>query len=175
MNEIRYKQRVCRDEKVIERFLETTRVGVVGLVDGNGIPYAVPVNFVWHEGAVYFHGMGSGKKDAILAENPDASFTLFHEFGTTTDPVPCKADTSYMSVMIFGKAVKLSDFAKASGALQKLLEKYTPGFYQNPLSAQMVEKYRSSHDNNPVAVYKIEVAEMTAKHNLASEDELFGK
>jgi len=175
MNEIRYKQRICTDMKKIENFLETTRVGVIGLIDEENIPYAVPVNFVWHEGAIYFHGMGSGKKDAILSKNPDVCFTIFHEHGTTTDPVPCKADTSYMSVMIFGKAHKLSNFHEASEALEKFLGKYAPGFYKNALSAQMVEKYRSSHDNNPVSVYKIEAAEMTAKENAAPKEEIYSR
>ncbi len=61
MQQIRYTQRICTDKEKIDVFLAGARVGVVGLSAGD-YPYAVPVNFVWHDGCVYFHGMGSGKK-----------------------------------------------------------------------------------------------------------------
>ncbi|WP_419770980.1 MAG: pyridoxamine 5'-phosphate oxidase family protein [Candidatus Marinarcus sp.] len=172
MNQIRYKQRVCNDQEKIGLFLSKTRVGVVSMVDGN-VPYAVPVNFVWNEGKVYFHGMGSGKKVDILSKNNPISFTVFEEYGTVSDPMPCKADTAYMSVMIFGNARKVEDFEEAATALQKILDKYMPEFYKNPMSASLMEKYRSGHDQNRTAVFCISPDELTAKENYAEPEQLF--
>ena len=172
MNKIRYKQRDCKNQDKIEELLTTTRIGIVGMSD-NDSPYIVPVNFVWHKGAIYFHGMGSGRKDDILSQKPKVTFIVYHEYGTVTDPVPCKADTSYISVMIFGKTQKIVDFKDAAEVLQKILDKYTPNFYAGKLPASMIEKYRSSHDNKRVAVYKIEVEELTAKENAAEPEQLF--
>jgi len=172
MNHVRYKQRDCKDQEKIGAFLTNTRIGVVGMVDGD-MPYTVPVNYVWHNGSIYFHGMGSGRKEDILSKGPNVSFTVYEEVGTVTDPVPCKADTAYMSVMIFGKVEKTASFDEAAGALQKILDKYMPGFYNHPMSASFVEKYRSAHDNKGVAVYKITPSDMTAKENSADESQLF--
>ena len=71
--------------------------------------------------------------------------------------------------MIFGTAVKVTDFTEASAALQQILDKYTPGYYTQTLSGSLIEKYRSAHDNNAVAVYRIEPQEMTVKENAVAE------
>jgi nitroimidazol reductase NimA-like FMN-containing flavoprotein (pyridoxamine 5'-phosphate oxidase superfamily) len=168
MHQIRYQKRICTDQEKIEALLHRARTGVVGMVEA-GMPYTVPVNFVWYNGAVYFHGMGSGRKENILREAPPVCFTVYEENGTVTDPVPCKADTAYLSIMIFGTAVKVTDFTEAADALQQILDKYTPGYYTQTLSGSLIEKYRSAHDNNAVAVYRIEPQEMTVKENAVAE------
>ncbi|WP_058304226.1 pyridoxamine 5'-phosphate oxidase family protein [Gorillibacterium timonense] len=172
MEHVGYKQRNCEDKEKIHAFLAETRVGVVG-ISGDEYPYAVPVNYVWHRDSIYFHGMGSGKKVRLLEQNPNVSFTVYHEYGTVTDPVPCKADTSYMSVMLFGTAEKVKEAEEAAEALQKLMEKFTPGFYKQPIAPLLVERYRSSMDGNKVAVYRIVPKHLTAKENAADPQALF--
>lgn len=64
-------------------------------------PYPVPVNYVWHNDAVYFHGVGSGRKGELLQQAPKVGFTVFVEHGTVTARVACHADTAYLCVMVF--------------------------------------------------------------------------
>ena len=175
MQKIRYTQRICQDQEVIEHFLRTTRVGIVAMIDTESLPYATPVNFVWYKGALYFHGMGSGKKESILSQNPSICFTLFHEFGTTVDPMPCHADTSYRSAMIFGKVFKVDHSEEAAEVLQCILDKYTPDYYKTTITSTLVEKYRSSHDGKAVSVFKVLPYEITVKENCVPEDQLFNK
>lgn len=172
MEQIRYKQRVCTDDAVIEEFLQKSRTGVIG-ISGGGYPYCVPVNYVWKDGAIYFHGLGSGKKINLLQDNPMVCFTVYEEFGTVKDPVPCHADTSYRSVMLFGKAEKVKDFQEGAKILQAIVDKFMPEFYKSKISSALAEKYRSSHDNMPVAVFKIVPEERTAKENVAEDGDLF--
>lgn len=172
MNKVRYVKRDCRDREKIGKFLQDARVGVIGMKGGD-FPYAVPVNFVWYEGSIFFHGIGSGKKTDILSEEPPVCFTVYEEYGTVIDPMPCHADTAYMSVMLFGKVKKVDDFEEAATALQKLVEKYTHGYYKKPLTGNLIENYRSSHDNHAVSVFKLTPEDMTTKENQASADQLF--
>ncbi len=172
MEKIRYIQRNCTDRNKIEEFLQNTRIGVIGIHTGK-YPYSVPVNYIWYRGAIYFHGMGSGKKNELLLQNPLVSFTVFEEYGTVKDPVPCHADTSYMSVMLFGTAVQIEDFEESADVLKQIMEKYMPDFYKSKMPASFVQKYRSSYDNKAVAVYKIVVEEITAKINEALQDDIF--
>lgn len=172
MHEVSYKRRNCTDQGKIEAFLLRKRVGIIGMVC-DGLPYAVPVNYIWYNGSIYFHGMGSGRKVAILAQEPQVCFTIYKEEGTVTDPVPCHADTAYMSVMLFGKAEKVTDFAESADALQVLLDKFMPKYYRNKLSTTLIEKYRSSHDGNAVAVFRLTPQEITAKENAAAPEDLF--
>jgi nitroimidazol reductase NimA-like FMN-containing flavoprotein (pyridoxamine 5'-phosphate oxidase superfamily) len=164
MQQVSYTKRNCTDQKKIESFLLGERTGVLGMAS-DSVPYAVPMNYVWCNGSVYFHGMGSGRKESILSQDPLVCFTVYKEHGTVTDPVPCHADTAYMSVMLFGKAEKVTDFAEAAAVLQKLLEKFMPNYYSNPLNSNLIEKYRSSLDGNGVSVYRLTPQEMTAKEN----------
>ena len=172
MNKIRYVQRECKDKQKIEKFLSNARTGIIGM-NGDNFPYAVPVNFVWYNGSIFFHGMGSGKKETILSSEPPICFTVYKEYGTVTDPMPCHADTAYMSVMLYGLVKKVKDFKEAALVLQKLMEKYTPAYYKKPITSTLIEKYRSSFDGNAVSVYKLTPKDLTAKENNASEDKLF--
>jgi nitroimidazol reductase NimA-like FMN-containing flavoprotein (pyridoxamine 5'-phosphate oxidase superfamily) len=171
MNQVSYTQRNCIDRKKIETFLLRARTGVLGMAS-DVFPYAVPMNYIWHNDSIYFHGMGSGKKENILSQNPPVCFTIYEEHGTVTDPVPCHADTAYMSVMLFGKAEKVTDPEEATAALQKLVDKYMPNYYSQPLTNTFIEKYRSSLDRNAVSVYRITLQEMTAKENSVESGKL---
>jgi nitroimidazol reductase NimA-like FMN-containing flavoprotein (pyridoxamine 5'-phosphate oxidase superfamily) len=172
MGEIGYRDRVCSDQGRIEEFLGSTRVGVLGLA-GDAYPYALPMNFVWDDGAVYFHGMGSGKKVELLAARAPACFTVFREDGTVADSAPCHVDTAYFSVVIFGEAEKVTDLHEASHALQRILEKYAPGRFDEVMTPRLVDRYRSGMDDNAVGVYRIVPVQLTAKHNEAAAGELY--
>ncbi len=174
MNQIQYVERDCKDTQKIDKFLSDSRIGVLGM-NGVGFPYAVPMNFVWIDDKLFFHGMGSGKKEDILKTEPTVCFTVYEEYGTVTDPMPCHADTSYMSVMLFGKVEKILDFEDAAIILQDLIEKYTPGYYKHPLTGKLIERYKSSFDGNRVSVYKLTPEDITAKENLPDDDKLFKK
>jgi len=172
MNRIRYVQRECIDKQKINDFLKSSRVGVLGMNDSSG-PYAVPLNYVWYDDSIFFHGAGSGRKELILSEEPEVCFTVFEEFGTVLDPMPCHADTSYMSVMLFGKIQKVKNFDESANILDQLVEKYIPGYYKKNLTAKVMEKYRSDVDGNPVSVYRIKPSNITAKQNVVAEEEIF--
>jgi len=172
MESVRYTQRICSDQQQIEAFLLSSRIGILAL-RGESFPYAVPVNYIWYKDAIYFHGMGSGKKNALLAQNPPVCFTIYAEHGTVIDPVPCHADTAYMSVMIFGKAEKLIDFAESAVIMQKMLDKYMPNYYSQPLTGNLMEKYKSSLDGNGVGIYRIQADIVTAKENAVNPRNVF--
>lgn len=170
---IRYKARICEDRERIDGFLSEKRVGVLAINDKDFSPYAIPVNYVYLNGSIYFHGMGSGKKNTLLEANPAVCFTVWDELGTVRDSVPCKCDTSYFSVVLFGQALAVDEVSEKTMALSALMDKFMPGMFKNPLSPVMVEKYRSSHDNRGVAVYRIKPEALTAKENPLDPPNMF--
>lgn len=172
MEQIRYQERNCTDTAIIEDFLVKSRTGVIG-ISGSSYPYCVPVNYVWKNGAVYFHGLGSGKKIQLLEANPTVCFTVYEEYGTVKDPVPCHADTSYRSVMLFGRVEKLEDFDEIAEVLQEIVDKFMPNFYKSKISPALAKRYRSAHDQKAVALYKIMPVERTAKENVVDSKDLF--
>jgi nitroimidazol reductase NimA-like FMN-containing flavoprotein (pyridoxamine 5'-phosphate oxidase superfamily) len=161
----------CTDQEKINQFLEHAKTGFLGLSDG-GKPYVVPLNFVWLDESIYFHGAAAGRKVTIIEENSHACFTVSDDLGTLTDPVPAKTDTAYMSVMIFGNAKMVTCLEEATKAMQQMLNKYVPGYYDKPLPKAHVDKYRSSLGSK-TAVYKIQASELTAKENPIQIEKLF--
>lgn len=169
MNEIRYKTRIVPDKDKIETFLQQARVGHLGMVD-NCQPYVVPLNFVWTNEKIYFHGASGGRRNQVINANPEVCFTVCKEYKTIIDPVPASIDTAYMSVMIFGKAQLVTDLDESTYALQEIVNKYAPNYRHQPLSKQYVEKHRSTVFGGPVQVYRIDPYHITAKENPIEEE-----
>jgi len=167
-----HAQRNCEDQEKIDLFLTETRTGLLGLADGLQ-PYVVPLNYVWWNKCIYFHGLSSGRKISAIQQNNLACFTVFEEYGTVTDPVPAKTDTAYMSVMLFGSVEKVDQLDVSTEVLQQFLNKYVPGFYDRPLSKVHVEKYRSSLDHQAVSVYRLQPHKITAKENPVDKQNMF--
>ncbi|WP_312117501.1 pyridoxamine 5'-phosphate oxidase family protein [Brevibacillus reuszeri] len=172
MDGVRYKVREVLDKRKIEAFLQQARVGHLGMVDGQ-LPYVVPLNFVWTNGKLYFHGATGGRRNQVMSANSEVCFTVCEEYGTITDPVPAKTDTAYMSVMVFGKAEPVSDLDEATHMLQEMIHKYVPGYYNRPLPQQHVDKYRSAVFGGPVQVYRIDPQHITAKENPLEVEKMF--
>ena len=55
------------DSEVIDAILNAAEHGVLSTIDEAGYPLNLPVNFVWIDGAVVFHGAKGGEKAANMA------------------------------------------------------------------------------------------------------------
>lgn len=159
------------DQKMINEFLSQTKTGYLGLSDKEH-PYVVPLNFVWHDECIYVHGATEGRKVDVIKENPYGCFTVSQDLGTMADPVPAKTDTAYMSVMVFGTIEIISDLDEATSAMQAMLNKYVPGYYNSPLAKNHVEKYRSPLGSKTI-FFKLVPERLSAKENLVNENVKF--
>ncbi|PLR81555.1 pyridoxamine 5'-phosphate oxidase family protein [Bacillus sp. V33-4] len=168
MNHMRQQKLAVQDEGKSNEFLLKSRIGYLGLSDGQ-TPYVIPLNFIWHEQAIYFHGASEGRKITIINNNPLACFNVCEEYGTMVDPVPAKTDTAYFSVVIQGKLSKVTGPAAATAVMQCMLQKYVPNYYDQPLAEAHVVKYRSSLGSK-TAIYKLEPDFVSAKANPLNED-----
>lgn len=168
---MRLKLRKCNDEAAIQQFLERAETGFLGL-SADDVPYVVPLNFVWREKILYFHGASEGRKADYMRANARGCFTVSQSYGTLTSPVPAHIDTAYMSVMLFGRLSIVDTLEESTAVMQAMIDKYMPGFYHQPLAAQHLDKYRSSLGSRTV-IYKLTVESMSAKSNAVQEELLF--
>lgn len=168
---VRMQKRECTDQEKIRSFLLEAKTGFLGL-SADGFPYVVPLNFTWFRESVYFHGATEGRKVSYMQQNPEACFTVSEEFGTLTSPIPGNTDTSYISVMIFGQIQFVTDMDEAAEAMQCMLDKYVPGYYNQPLPKSHLEKYKSSLGSK-VQVFKLKMKSISAKENVMIENKLF--
>lgn len=98
--------------------------GVLACLGDEEYPYAVPLNFVWHDGRIYFHSAKAGHKIDAIIKTPKVSFAVVDE-----DKIVSAEYTSYFrSVVVFGHA-RIVEHDGGNGewtaAFRELVEKYS--------------------------------------------------
>ncbi len=129
---LRRADREITDQAVLEAILRRAGVGRLGLAVDN-VPYIVPLNYVYHNGLIYFHSASEGRKIAMLKVNPQVCFEVDEHYGTVRSNKPVSHGTHYASVMVFGRASLVDDLHLKFDALQTLLDKYAPGRLYRPM------------------------------------------
>lgn len=89
---------------------------MLALQGDGGYPYAVPVNYVYEDGELWFHGAKSGHKLDAIRRDPKVSFCVVK----TDQLVPEMLTTYFRSVIAFGKVRILEDPEEVFAAIRKL-------------------------------------------------------
>jgi uncharacterized protein len=168
---VRNQGRHCTDSYKIQHFLENAQTGFLGLTSED-VPYVIPLNFVWMNNAIYFHGSDEGRKGAYIKRNPQVCFTISASYGTITSPIPAQTDTAYMSVIIEGSLQNVTNINEATAAMQVMLNKYVPGFYDRSLAKSHLQRYVSPSGSKTL-IYKLPAASVTAKENEVIQERMF--
>jgi nitroimidazol reductase NimA-like FMN-containing flavoprotein (pyridoxamine 5'-phosphate oxidase superfamily) len=117
------------DPEAIKKILASSTVGRLATIDQEGYPYITPVNFVYFQGAIYFHCAAQGEKLDNLACNPKVCFEVdrplaYIEARFNPDNNPCKTHQFYHSVIIRGRARVVPDGDLKTAALNVLVAKH---------------------------------------------------
>lgn len=147
-----------------EKILTGSATGVLALLGDGGYPYAVPLNFVYSAGSIYFHGAGQGHRAEAAQREGKASFCVISK-----DQVDPEAyATRFESVIVFGRMEVLSG-AERMEALRMLTRKYVPIHSEARREAQI----RLEEPGAMVTVLRIE--HMTGKRAKQLADEARGE
>ena len=97
------------------------------MIDENGLPYGIPVNYVWDgKDSLYIHCAPEGKKLRAIAAHPEVSFSIVGRVHL----LPSKFTTEYESIVLKGTArVGLSPEERMQ-ALVLLVEKLSPNYVE---------------------------------------------
>ncbi|MCH5277617.1 MAG: pyridoxamine 5'-phosphate oxidase family protein [Desulfovibrionaceae bacterium] len=142
-----------------EECLDILRRGVTAVLavaGDDGYPYAVPLNYLYHEGSVFFHCAKAGHKlDAIRARDKVSLCVI------DADAVaPAEYATNFRSVIAFGHARVLDDDAEKRRALELLTEKYAPRDEEG-------KQREIAKDFARVCMVEIRIEHITGKEGLA--------
>lgn len=119
------------DAAEIETFLQHMSFGYLGTGSKTGYPNIVPLNFVWHAGAVYFHSSRLGQKVKELKRNNRVTFCVADEVALipsyfTSDKLACPATAFFKSVMVYGRAEIVEEVNEKVAALAAFMQKLQP-------------------------------------------------
>ena len=113
----RKKQLLSEEETAA--VMERCSNGVLACFGDNGYPYAVPLNYVYYNGKIYFHSAKVGHKIDAIRRNPRVSFAVVDE-----DTIVSEEYTSYFrSVIAFGEA-RIAEGEERLKAFEALVKKY---------------------------------------------------
>ncbi|MCP3888496.1 MAG: pyridoxamine 5'-phosphate oxidase family protein [Desulfobulbaceae bacterium] len=150
MRELRRKDKQISMEEA-QALLEVSEYGVLSTVDSDGQSYGVPLNYVYTDGAIFFHCALPGHKVDNIENNPKVSFCVVGD----TKVLPSDFSTNYASTIVFGTASEVEGQERYDG-LMKLLEKYSPDYLEE--GKKYIEKL-----DNVTKVIKIDIKQMSGK------------
>lgn len=105
-----------------ERILREGKTAVLALAGDDGYPYAVPVNYVYDGGKIYFHCAKTGHKLDALRRCEKVSVCVVDR----DDVAPARLAMDYMSVIVFGRARILDSDEEIYRAVEVFGLKYNP-------------------------------------------------
>ena len=149
---MRRTDREMSEKEAIE-LLKKADYGFMGMVDEDGAPYVIPLNFVYADGAIYIHGAYEGQKMDNLTRDERACFSVVGGVEVISE----RFTTKYQSALVRGRVKMLEDEPKRQ-ALLLLCQKYTP--VHMPQAVAEIEKSGSR-----TCVIRISVDSITGKAN----------
>ena len=161
------KRKACEvtDPEAIQKVLSETTIGRLATTDVDGYPYITPVNFVFHNGNIYFHCALTGEKLDNIARDARVGFQAdiplaYLDSQFSDDGSPCNLHQFYHCVVIRGTARVVDETPLKTDALNALVEKHEAG--------RLLKKV---HEDMPAyktcAVVEIHPQRISAKSDLA--------
>lgn len=107
-------------EKQCLDILRRAKTATLALSGDDGYPYSVPMNFVYEDGKIYFHGAKEGHKIDAIKNNSKVSISIIDQ----EDVIEEELTTYFRSIILFGKAKILQDDDEIYQAVNALGLKY---------------------------------------------------
>jgi len=149
----------------VNAFLDEMTFGFLGTIGEDGYPNITPLNYVYYNGNIYFHGSKIGEKMSSLAANSKVSFSVAKEYSIIpsymNDPkYACPATAFFKSVLFRGQAEVVHDLQEKCEVFTVFMEKLQPeGGYE----AIVPSDQGYAKQVTAAAIVKIRVEEMTSK------------
>ena len=148
--EIRRKKQVLGEQECSE-VLQRGEWGVLGVQGDDGYPYTVPLNYVFHDGRLYFHCAREGHKIDAMRRCDKASFCVVDR----DEIVPAEFTTYFRSVVVFGRLRIVEGQEARSRALAALTAALSPDESEQDKLAEIERCWR---------VGSVEMLELVPEH-----------
>ncbi|WP_321431071.1 pyridoxamine 5'-phosphate oxidase family protein [uncultured Methanolobus sp.] len=149
---MRRAEKMIADDEIIMTILNETIVCRIGMCMDN-VPYVVPMNFAYHDNALYLHAAREGKKLDMMAENPHVCFEMEYKTEVSPASTSCNWSMKYYSIIGWGNVSLVTDAEDKARAINLLMEKYA-GEVKDSYTDTILDK---------VAIIRIEITGMTGK------------
>jgi len=135
--------------------LESNNYAVVSLIDAEGMPYGVALDYIYKDDCLYFHGAKEGRKTDAMAKNPRACAVILGE----TKVIPNRFGREYVSAVVEGPITLIDDPEVKRTVMRWVVERNSPDYLEKGYA--VVEKLLER-----VLIYKMEIEKLSGKHGL---------
>jgi len=146
------KEKAITDEAEIIDLLSSETICRLAIIDEN-IPYIVPVNYGYRDGALYIHSALEGRKISIIEKNDMVCFEVESDVSMIPADDACGFSMAYRSVIGYGRARIVRDSGMKREALDIIMRQQT-GSEGWSYSKKALDK---------TAVIKVEIESMSGK------------
>lgn len=115
------RKKCALSEETAEKILIEGLYGILALEGEKNYPYAVPINYAYEDGKIYFHSAMDGHKIDSMRRNEKASFCVVGQHEVKSE----EFTSYYTSVIAFGK-MRIAEGEEKIHGLNLLAEKYSP-------------------------------------------------
>lgn len=145
---------IIEDKQRLESIILHCDACFVGMIDLEGNPYVIPMNFGYENGNLYLHSGPEGSKIEMLECNNNAciTFSLGHKLVYQHEKMACSYSMRSESVMCRGKVLFIEDMEEKRHALDIIMRHYTNNDFT----------YSDPAVRN-VKVWQVSVEQMTGK------------
>ena len=151
-SKVRRQDRLLSEERAAE-LLKTAEYGTLSMIDEDGLPYGIPVNYVWDgKDSIYIHCAPEGRKLRAIASHSEVCLSIVGHVNLQ----PSKFTTEYESIVLKGIAHVGLPAEERMQALVLLVEKLSPD------DVEIGKKYaeKSFHRTE---IIRIDVTEFSGK------------
>lgn len=140
-------------KETAEKILREGDFGVLALSGDEGYSYAVPINYAYADGKIYFHSAATGHKIDAMKNNSNVSFCVVEKH----EVVPDELTTYFTSAIAFGKIRLAEDDAEKIFGLELLAKKFSPNLPKERVDKSVYGKLKAT------AVPVLEIEHLTGK------------
>jgi len=139
---------------LIEEIISKNTLCYVGMINTDGLPYVIPMNFGYKDDIIYLHSAQEGNSISSLLKNPEVCITFCTEPTLTyqNEEVACSYRMKGSSVICRGRVVFEEDRDEKAKALDIIMKQYTDRAFT----------YSDPAVNN-VRVWKVEIESISTK------------
>lgn len=149
---MRRKEKEISDRAVIDEILKSCLICRVAFADD--YPYIVPMNYGYHENALYFHCATQGRKIDLIRKNSRVGFEVTEKSEIVKDDVACKWTTKFRSVIGFGEMFIICDHEEKKQGLDIIMKQH--GKHDSQFDDRIVER---------ALVLKLEIEGLSGKES----------
>jgi nitroimidazol reductase NimA-like FMN-containing flavoprotein (pyridoxamine 5'-phosphate oxidase superfamily) len=135
--------------------IKSSRFAVLSLIDPDGLPYGVPLDYIYKDNTLYFHGAKEGRKIDSMKMNPKGCAVILGD----TAVVPEKFGRKYTSAIIEGPIELIDEPEIKRQVMTWVVELNSPDHQEK--GKAIIEKMLDR-----VLIYKMHMETVSGKHGI---------